>query len=357
MRKLFNHILFFVGLAAIVVMIVAFHVSLSDLLECLSRAGLWLAAIVALWLVIYALNTQAWMEVIPRVGPPSNRRRSNRRHKGTRRFARLWQLTITGYALNSATSIGLVSGEPYRVVELSRYVGPRRATASVALFVMMHTLSHFWFWLTAIATTIVLWAFGWLPLNTATAWVLALATLFCAGGITLFMAGYHKGFVYGLARIVAYIPGLRRVGRKLLDRHGDDLRLIDGYISALRRRRPRNFMRSFWLEYTARLLQSIEIAIILHIFDMPGSWPKLILEGFLIIAFTSLMANLLGFIPMQLGGREGGFALSVASLGMTAPVGVGVGIICRVREIFFDCVGIILLKISEYGTEQSQTDV
>ncbi len=351
----YQRVLFIVGVAAIVVMIVAFHVSLADLAACLSRAGWWLAAIVALWLVIYALNTQAWMEVIPRVGA-SSPRRGNRRHS-LWRFLRLWQLTVSGYALNSATSIGLVSGEPYRVVELGRHVGFRRATASVALFVMMHTFSHFWFWLTAIGATVALWLCGVLPLNAATAWVLGLATLFCAGGVALFLAGYRKGFVFGLARIVAALPGLRRWGRRMLRSHGEDLRLIDGYIASLRRHRPRNFMRSFWLEYTARLLQSVEIAIILHIFDMPGSWPWLVMQGFLIIAFTSLMANLLGFIPMQLGGREGGFALSVVTLGMTASVGMGVGIICRVREIFFDCVGIILMRISEHETKQNQTDV
>jgi len=59
-----------------------------------------------------------------------------------------------------------------------------------------------------------------------------------------------------------------------------------------------------------------------------------------------LFANLLGFIPLQLGGREGGFAITVAGLGMTAALGLSVSIICRLREITWDIIGVALMKMN-----------
>ena len=71
------------------------------------------------------------------------------------------------------------------------------------------------------------------------------------------------------------------------------------------------------------------------------------LQSFLILCFTSLFANLLGFLPLQLGGREGGFALSVSALGMTSALGLFISIICRVRELFWAVIGLILMRIKD----------
>ena len=71
----------------------------------------------------------------------------------------------------------------------------------------------------------------------------------------------------------------------------------------------------------------------------------LFLYSFLILSFTSLFANILGFLPLQLGGREGGFALSVTQLGMTGGVGLFISIICRVRELFWAVVGLALMRV------------
>ena len=69
----------------------------------------------------------------------------------------------------------------------------------------------------------------------------------------------------------------------------------------------------------------------------------------LILAFTSLFANLLFFIPLQLGGREGGFLMSVAGLGMKASDGAFVALIIRLRELIWTGIGLLLIKAGKSG--------
>ena len=69
------------------------------------------------------------------------------------------------------------------------------------------------------------------------------------------------------------------------------------------------------------------------------------LHSILIVAFTTLFANLIGFLPMQLGVQEGGFVLSIAALGLSAALGIFVSIICRVREHIWSVIGIFLMRI------------
>ena len=71
------------------------------------------------------------------------------------------------------------------------------------------------------------------------------------------------------------------------------------------------------------------------------------LHSFLIVSFTTFFANLIGFLPMQLGVQEGGFVLSIAALGLSAALGIFVSIICRVREIIWILIGLLLMKIKQ----------
>ena len=342
MRKRLNNIFFIVGLAAVIIMLITFDVSFAELWRCVQRAGYWVVAIVGLWALLYVMNTFAWRAIIKGSGdcPIS--------------FARLYKLTVSGFALNYATPLGLMGGEAYRISELSRYIGIQRATSSVILFVMMHIFSHFWFWVTGVITYIALSCIGDVAMSVPMALVLAFVIVFCYVGIYFFVKGYRNGMVVKFIKFLSHIPGLRNWGTRFAHTHSEDLAKIDRQIAELQAQNKRTFFTSLILEYVGRLCQCFEIMFMLLLFgiDNGGGWSGMALtylHAFLILAFTSLFANLLGFLPLQLGGREGGFAMSVTQLGMTNEIAMFVSIICRAREILWTFIGLLLIKISAEG--------
>ncbi len=54
---------------------------------------------------------------------------------------------------------------------------------------------------------------------------------------------------------------------------------------------------------------------------------------------------MLFFMPLQLGGREGGFLMSVTGLGLSASAGVFVALLVRIRELIWTAVGLLLIKL------------
>ncbi len=135
----------------------------------------------------------------------------------------------------------------------------------------------------------------------------------------------------------------------MLAKHGETLRNIDTQIAALHSQDKKNFYYSLLLEYLSRVVQSLEIMFMLLLFniDCGGGIDGMVitfLHSVLIMAFTTLFANLIGFLPMQLGVQEGGFVISIAALGLSTALGIFVSIICRVREIIWILIGIMLMK-------------
>ena len=125
---------------------------------------------------------------------------------------------------------------------------------------------------------------------------------------------------------------------------------MDLQIAALHNQNPRTFLGAVILEIACRVVSALEILFILMVL-MPS---VNFIQCVLILAFTSLFANMLFFMPLQLGGREGGFLMSVNGLGMTASAGIFVALIVRVRELIWTAIGLLLIKLGKANSPKNK---
>ena len=287
----------------------------------------WLAATVAVWGVGYVLNAAAWALI---VGVYPLRQSLS--------AWRLLRLTVTGFAINYVTPFGLLGGEPYRVVALRRYLGLEAATSSVVLYLMMHVTSHLLFWI----GSCLLAALTLGGLSAPVAWCLWLASAACLAGLWLFLRGYRRGAVRSAVRLAERCPWAgRRVGAWRMH-HAAQLERIDGGIASLLGHHRARFAGSLALEVASRVVNCAEVWLLMAALGMPVGYG----DAVLVVALSSLLANLLFFAPLQMGTREGGILLALQlirpemGLGVLMPLAVAVSLATRIREFVWIAIGL-----------------
>ena len=206
MTNRIRNIFFLFGVIAVVVMFFTLDVSLTDLWKCICQARGWIVAVFLLWVPLYLMNALTWRIILKGTG------------KCVVPYALLFKLTISGFALNYATPAGLMGGEPYKIMELSPYVGRERATSSVLLFSMMHIFSHFWYWFAASLLYMLL-----LDVSSAMFCVLLFMMFFSLCGVYLFLKGYRNGMVVKILNVISCIPGLKNRMTRFMRTHRNEL--------------------------------------------------------------------------------------------------------------------------------------
>lgn len=327
MKKKYQNLFFLFGIAVFVVMLT--QLDYREVWSGLRSAGYWFFAVLALWAFLYVFNTATWYIII----------RSGSGGKTNINFFWLYKITVSGFALNYTTPCGLMGGEPYRIMALSPKIGAERASSSVILYAMTHIFSHFIFWLLSILIYVCTE-----PLDNFIVNVILLASLaFCVLGVWFFIKGYRKGMAVRLMNFMRHVPGVKKWARGFIERHKQQLDTIDCQIAALHNQNRKSFAAAVLLELACRVCSSFEIMFILLVLTADVSFAQCII----ILAFTSLFANLLFFIPLQLGGREGGFVMSTAGLALSAGAGIFVALIVRVRELVWTAIGLLLIKMEK----------
>ncbi len=321
--KLYKAIFLIIGIVTLGFMINSLGVS--EIWQNIEKTGFWFFPIIGIWLVIYILNTFAFKAIIQEPSLPNS----------YLPFTTILRITISGYAINYITPFVALGGEPYRVMELKKSLGTNKATSSVLLYGLMHMFSHVIFWLLSIVLIV-----AYLPLDNM---MLTGCALAFAVGILItywFLRVYRTGVTISTFNLFQRIPFVRRWAKPFAEAKANSLREIDEQVRILYADRKASFYKSLILEIAARVVTCLEIYFIALAIGLNMSF----FDSLIVSSASSLFANLIFFLPMQLGAREGGLALALKSVGLPGTSGIFMGLITRIRELVWIAIGLLLIR-------------
>ncbi len=307
-------------------MVYTFDTDFTELEFNIRRAGLYLPAVIGVWVFVYACFARAFQLIV-----------NSGDHDKHLSYRHAYKLTLSAFAFTYTTPFGF-GGGPYRVMELSSYIGTARAMSSVVCYSMMHILSHFCFW----AFGALLFLIVYFQLMTPFYWaLLAIFALVLLGVYYFFAWGYKNGVIRWLFGLIMHIPLLKPRTRRFYEKHAEAMERVDEYTAYLHRQ-PRAFYLSLAYEFIGRVINSLELYFILLALSIDATF----IDAVIILAFSSLIGNILFFLPLQLGAREGGMAVIVDVLRLGNPaLGLLTSFYSRIREMFWVALGVALLKI------------
>ncbi|MGL4993150.1 MAG: lysylphosphatidylglycerol synthase transmembrane domain-containing protein [Bacteroidales bacterium] len=324
--SLYRNLFFVVGIITILFMVNS--IGFESIYQNIQQAGLWFGVIIVIWAVVYVINALSLQLII-----------SDGSTEGESvNFLHTLKIIISGYAINYTTPMGLLGGEPYRVMELKPVLGVKKATSAVILYAMMHFVSHFILWLLAVLLIVL-----FVPIESDFLTYM-LWSIFIGASLLIiaFFRWYKSGMVFRVISTLSKIPFLKSRVVKFRDANEESLREIDSLISDLWLNRRKTFFASLAIELLSRLFSCLEVYVLLYAIGMDITY----MQSVIIVALATLIANLVFFSPMQLGSREGGYALALTTLSLSSISGAGiyVSLSTRVRELFWICVGISVMK-------------
>lgn len=323
--KIFTNLFFLIGIAFLAFLI--YKIGIDVVWDNIKQTKWWFFAIVGIWGVVYLINAVSFHTIV-KDGSEESTKVS---------FLKIYKLTISGYAINNITPFGLLGGEPYRIMKLKPTLGIQKATSSVLLYMMMHFVSHFIFWMLSIPLLFMV-----VP-NIS----LSLRIILGIGGVASLLllywsfTVYSKGFIVKALTILSKFPFVGKKVRTYYRVHEEKIKQMDFLIADLYKNRKKDFIKSLSIELLSRYVQCIEIIFMLFAIGVPITFSKSVI----IESIQSLVGNLFFFMPMQLGAREGGFLIVFGILSIAAAHGIFVSLSLRIRELIWSAIGLGLIKL------------
>ena len=330
----YHNYFFLIGVLVLAFMV--YKLGIQTIYENLRITGWWFIPIFGIWIIVYFFN--AWsLNIIITDGTPESKKV---------KISQLMKLTISAYAINYMTPLS-IGGEPYKALKLKDDLGTHKATSSVLLYVMMHYVSHFFFWLISIPVFIFIMP----EVSGVIQIVLWAVFLSCVMLILWAYSVFTKGVIKNALSIATRFPFVGRKIRLYRDKNQHHLNEMDLLISDLYTNRKKDFFASLFVELISRYISCFEV----YFMAIPLAFDLSFIQSYLIVSIATLIANIFFFAPMQMGTREGGFVLATTTLALPAGIGVYIGLCTRIRELFWIMIGVLLTKIKLPAKKFQQT--
>ncbi len=321
MNRKIQTLFFVIGLILFAILVVYFGIG--KIIGNIGRTGWWFLPIIGVWGIAYFFNALSWSVII------------NRKKYGIS-FSEIYGITLSGFAINYITPVMNLGGEPYRIMALKDKIGFNKAVSSTISYTMIHFLSHFFFWITGIMLATLI-----LPLSRDVKIIFGALFVLLVIAIIFFISKHRNGVFESLISIISKLPMMKKTGKKIKDKI--DYKDVDKGITEFYRERRGKFYLAIFLDYSARIIAAAEFYFILLAIGINIT----LLDALYISAATSLITNILFFMPMELGTREGGSSIVMESLHFAPGIGIYISVIYRVREFFWIFIGLLLIRLSK----------
>jgi uncharacterized protein (TIRG00374 family) len=301
------------GLGAVLVAVLVYHVGTEPIISTLSRLAWWQFVLVCLpYAVIAAVDTLGWRFAFARDRAP---------------FLRLYGARLVGEALNIVTAVGSVGGEAAKAWLVRDDVSYEESVPSIIIAKTTITMAQAIFLLIGIVV-------AWTSLDVSSEilggmlWLLVVEVLA--------VAGFFGSQVFGM---------VARGGR-LLEKFGvvsDASRAtqLDEALQGYYRREWRRFALSVTFHVLGWLLGALEAFVMLWALGIDAS----VLTATVIEALGSGVRFATFLVPASLGAFEGANAAAFGALGFGAGAGLAFSLVRRARQVVWVVLGLAIFLV------------
>jgi uncharacterized protein (TIRG00374 family) len=258
------------------------------------------------------LNTAGWRSALPRA-------------YGALSLTYLASIRVAGETFNSLLPSGYVGGEPLKAKLLSREMPMREAASSVLIAKAAQSVGLVFF----VGIGLSLGHLGHQSPLKDPRTLTALCLLAAGIGIFTFLLANRSFSRMGQALH-------RLTGMPWLQKQDETLLALDESIGAFYREGKSRFLISVLWHVGGWLAGALEVGLIFWMLGSPVSWT----QAWFIGAMAQLASVIGLFVPAGVGLYEGGHYMAASLLGINPELGLSVSLIRRVREVFWDLIGI-----------------
>ena len=326
-RKIGRIVLWAVGLCLLAVLVQ--QVGIDQVRDRIAELGWRIVPVFAIALSWHLSNTFAWQACFDREEPD---------RPG---FWRLFVTKLSGEAIGNVSPASHVGSELAKAYMLRSRMSVTKGLPSVVVNKTIEVISGLAF---AFAGTLL--AFQAFPIepHIRTGLLAALAVTGAAIGVGVIR---QRRNTFGW-----FLDLLNRVGLTFLEKRREKVEETDRNIAAFYARNPRGFLVSFGFHVLSWFLGAFEVYYILGILGESLTFST----AYLLTSLSLIINTAFFFIPSGVGVFEGGHVFLFHLLGLDPGLGLAVGLLRRIRKVFWVATGFFLLVLTSRFAPSRSSD-